>query len=196
MSEFRNFIEDWLFLGFRYAVKSWIIEFRWKHDWRKHKEIWLDDLPIELEVEKHSTKINVGRIKWICDVLGIGEWSDFVDDGDWFEGVKMIAQTGFSENDLAMLDVKESFAGSNIKYFLIPSEILEKIRYTDHGCVKFKTTDRNHVPAIVTIHYGRGEVPYWMTKEWLVGRTDPDFMCGFGYSNDPFQTYQKPLVFS
>lgn len=196
MSEFRNFIEDWMSLGFRHALKSWIIEFRWKHDWHKRKEIWLDDLPIELEVRRHNTKIKFDRIKCICDILGIGEWSDFAKCSDWFEGVKMIAQTGFSKNDLAMLDVKDSYEGSNIRYFLIPSEILEKIRYTENGCITYKTTNRNHIPAIVTIHYGRGEVPYWMTKEWLVGRTDPDFMCGFGYSSDPFQTYQKPLVFS
>ena len=184
-----DFLEDIDRGGFWFAVGQAVIRFRWRHDLRHAKELWLDDLPPNHGHMIHSYALDAASVQNIAETLALGEVADVVDDHEFFETVKVLGHSGFSRQELSFLKFRPISRLSEGNCVLIPGFILRKCFETEDSKLSWDSTDRRKVPFTVILHYGNGEKPYLMEESWLRTHTDPDYF----YHYDPFNPLNSNL---
>lgn len=145
-----------------------IIDFRWKHDLRRIKELWLDELPRGYSNTVHSYAISTLEAQNICDALGLGDYADIIDEKERFETIKVLAHTGFSRDDLSFLRFRPIGEMVDGMCVMLPQRILNEAFTSEENIFVIQSHDRSKIPTTVKIHYGKGEKPFWMEARFLM----------------------------
>ena len=182
-----DFLEDIDRGGFWFAVGQTVIRFRWKHDLRRVKELWLDDLPPNHCGMIHSYAVDTSTVQGIGETLALGEVADLVDEHEFFETVKVLGHSGLTNEELSFLKYKPISGMVDGYCILLPAFILQKCFETEDSKLSWNSTDRKKVPFTVILHYGNGEKPYWMEESWIKAHTDPDYYRNNDW--DPFNPH-------